>query len=68
MKNTFIILGNGFTIDFLKQYNTFLKEKGLENVHIDVQNLFRYGEVIGAPWDEKPGFLSYKTCPALWTL
>ena len=20
------------------------------------------------PWDSKPGFLSYKVCPALWTL
>ena len=35
---------------------------------INVQNLFQYGEVIGTPWDDKPGFLSYKVCPALWTL
>ncbi len=68
MKSVFIILGNGFTIDFLKKYNEFLGNKNRQSVHIDVQNLFRYGEVIGTPWDDKPGFLSYKVCPALWTL
>ena len=68
MKNVFIILGNGFTIDFINKYNDFLENKKEKRVHIDVQNLFRYGEVIGTPWDDKPGFLSYKICPALWTL
>lgn len=68
MKSVFIILGNGFTIDFLKNYNSFLKSKNMKNVHIDVQNLFHYGEVLKTPWDSKPGFLSYKVCPALWTL
>ncbi len=68
MKSVFIILGNGFTIDFLKKYNEYLESKNTKSVHIDVQNLFRYGEVIGTPWDERPGFLSYKICPALWTL
>lgn len=68
MKSVFVILGNGFTIDFLKKYNEFLQKKTGKNVCIDVQNLFRYGEVIGTPWDGKPGFLSYKVCPALWTL
>lgn len=68
MKNAFIILGNGFTIDFIKKYNDFLENKKEKNVNIDVQNLFRYGEVIGTPWNSRPGFLSYKECPALWTL
>lgn len=68
MKNTFIILGNGFTIDFLKHYNEFLNMRHEKEVQIDVSNLFRYGEIIGTPWDQRPGFLSYKNCPALWTL
>lgn len=68
MKSVYIILGNGFTIDFLKKYNEFLENKRMKNVSIDVRNLFHYGEVIGTPWDDRPGFLSYKVCPALWTL
>ena len=68
MKSVFIILGNGFTIDFLTKYNEFLENKKIKKVSIDVQNLFKYGEIIGTPWDERPGFLSYKVCPALWTL
>lgn len=68
MKSVFVILGNGFTIDFLHKYSDFLKNKGKKDIHIDVQNLFRYGEVIGTPWDSRPSFLSYKVCPALWTL
>ncbi|WP_143406939.1 hypothetical protein [Faecalibacterium sp. An121] len=65
MKKAFIILGNGFTIDFLHYYNKFdntVAEK------IDVRNLFRLGDKINSPWDSKPGFLSYKHCPNLWTL
>lgn len=68
MKSAFIILGNGFTIDFLKNFNEYLDGKNQKAVYIDVQNLFKYGEVIGTPWDTHPGFLSYKVCPALWTL
>ncbi len=68
MKSVFIILGNGFTIDFINKYNAFLESKKEKRVCINVQNLFQYGEVIGTPWDDKPGFLSYKICPALWTL
>lgn len=47
MKSVFIILGNGFTIDFLKKYNEYLDSKNKQHVRIDVQNLFQYGEVIG---------------------
>ncbi len=68
MKSVFVILGNGFTIDFISKYNAFLENKKEKRVCINVQNLFQYGEVIGTPWDDKPGFLSYKVCPALWTL
>lgn len=65
MKKAFIILGNGFTIDFLHYYAEFnptISDK------IDVRNLFRLGDKIDTPWDDKPGFLSYKHCPSLWTL
>lgn len=30
--------------------------------------MFRLGDKISTPWEEKPGFLSFKNCPALWTL
>lgn len=65
MKKAFIILGNGFTIDFLKHYSEF--EKSIFE-KIDVRNLFGYGDKISTPWEDKPGFLSFKNCPALWTL
>ena len=68
MKKLFIILGNGFTIDFLEHYNKFhIKQKNQE-VNIDVKDLFKCGENIKNPWDDRIGFLSYKFCPALWTL
>ena len=35
---------------------------------IDVSNLFRLGDRIKSPWDGKPGLLSYKNFPNLWTL
>lgn len=65
MKNAFLILGNGFTIDFLQHYSKVDKSV-LER--IDVRNLFRLGDRIRPPWDDKPGFLSYKNCPSLWML
>lgn len=64
MKNILLILGNGFTIDFLQKYSEW---KG-HDLKIDVRNLFKYGESVITPWDKKPGFLSYKNCPYLWTL
>jgi hypothetical protein len=59
-KNLILILGNGFTIDFIKQLG---KEK-----EIDARNLFSKGDKV--PWvsDNEPGFLSYKRCPNLWNL
>ncbi len=66
MKNAFIILGNGFSIDFLQHYETIVDTRITDRV--DVRNLFRLGDKISSPWNTKPSFLSYKTCPALWML
>jgi len=54
-----IFLGNGFTIDFLNQ---------LDKVDIDVINLFKNGEDVAWPENNKLGFLSYRHCPNLWNL
>ena len=62
MKNYYLILGNGFTIDFLSNLKTNNVDK------IDVANLFKNGELVPWPGNDKPGFLSYKYCPNLWTL
>lgn len=59
-KNYYIILGNGFTIDFL---HTIAKTE-----IIDASNLFSHGELVLWPGNDKPGFLSYRYCPNLWTL
>ena len=56
-----VILGNGFTIDFLTHL-------GVDKSEIDVSNLFRHGAYVPWPGDKIPGFLSYKYCPNLWTL
>lgn len=65
MKKAFIILGNGFTIDFLQHYSK-IDDSVMDK--IDVRNLFRFGDKISTPWNNKPGFLSFKNCPSLWTL
>ncbi len=59
-KKLILILGNGFTIDFIKKVN--------REDRIDVKNLFSKGDMV--PWvaDNEPGFLSYKRCPNLWNL
>ena len=59
-KSMMLVLGNGFTIDFLKTIG--------KTEDIDVINLFRKGDFI--PWvaDNEPGFLSFKRCPNLWGL
>lgn len=67
MKSVFIILGNGFSIDFLNH----LKESDLNYKsasEISLSNLFENGELVPWPGNGKPGFLSYKHCPNLWTL
>ena len=40
MKSVFIILGNGFTIDFINKYNAFLESKKEKRVRIDVKIYF----------------------------
>ena len=58
--NIFLILGNGFTIDFINHIK--------KTNEIDVCNLFRFGECVPWPSDERKGFFSYKHCPNLWNL
>lgn len=64
MKNLFIILGNGFSIDFL---NHLTSSTPVAN-ELSLSNLFENGELVPWPGDDTPGFLSYKHCPYLWTL
>ncbi|MDP5459604.1 hypothetical protein [Alishewanella sp. SMS8] len=59
-KKLFIVLGNGFTVDFLNH----IKRKE----DIDVINLFRRGAEVPWPTTRMPGFLSFKHCPHLWNL
>lgn len=47
MSNLFIILGNGFTIDFLDH---FYQSHPSFGTNIDVSNLFANGDKINAPW------------------
>ncbi len=54
-----IVLGNGFTIDFLNF---------LDRDDIDVRNLFSKGSEVPWPTSGRPGFLSFKHCPNLWNL
>ncbi len=61
-KKLYIILGNGFTIDFLNHIDPDNK------LGIDVQNLFKYGSEVTWPQSQEQGFLSYKYCPNLWNL
>jgi hypothetical protein len=62
MKNVMILLGNGFTISFLSAFSEEQKHD------ISVSNLFKNGEDVPWPGDDKTGFLSYKHCPNLWLL
>jgi hypothetical protein len=59
-KHLYIILGNGFSMDFLHHVKKFDE--------VDVRNLFRYGSCVRWPVDGEPGFLSFKHCPNLWNL
>jgi hypothetical protein len=60
MKNIYIILGNGFTLDFLFSIDKI-------NL-IDSRNLFKNGEKVPWPGNNNSGFLSFKYCPNLWNL
>jgi hypothetical protein len=61
-RDYYLILGNGFTIDFLDCLQPSLGDC------INVTNLFQNGELVPWPGNNKPGFLSYRYCPNLWTL
>ncbi len=64
-KKVNLILGNGFTIDFLR----YLSENGMATAKtINVANLFADGSTLRWPLDGRPGFLSYKHCPNLWAV
>ena len=58
-KEILIVLGNGFSIDFIKS----IDKKG-----IDLSNLFANGDNVSWPANDEPGFLSKYRCPALWQL
>ncbi|WP_419873095.1 hypothetical protein [Candidatus Pristimantibacillus sp. PTI5] len=58
-KKLMIVLGNGFTIDFLN---------AIGNKTINVMNLFKDGHCVPWPVNNESGFLSFKYCPNLWHL
>lgn len=61
MKNLLLVLGNGFTIDLLSHLKI--------TSEIDMVNLFSKGDTVNWPdGSNEQGFLSYKYCPALWSL
>ncbi len=62
-KKLVLVLGNGFTIDFLSH----LQSNGCDH-GLDVANLFRDGASVPWPTTDDPGFLSFKHCPNLWNL
>lgn len=59
-KKLFLVMGNGFSIDYLSHIG--MTEK------IDLINLFRLGTDVPWPTTGMPGFLSFKHCPNLWNL
>lgn len=59
-KKLCIVLGNGFTMDFIAQVKA--------SEIVDVRNLFRFGAEVPWPVTGDPGFLSFKHCPNLWNL
>lgn len=68
MNKKLIILGNGFSIDFISQIKS--ENKNSEEIqNISLTNLFSNGDKVPCPWDiNEKGFLSFENCPNLWTL
>ncbi|WP_026344713.1 hypothetical protein [Oceanimonas smirnovii] len=64
-KKVCIVLGNGFTIDFINFISK--KTSGIWE-DIDVSNLFSHGAFVKWPSNNQPGFLSKKYTPHLWDL
>lgn len=60
MRNAYIVLGNGFSID--------LVQKMKKSEEIDLLNLFSRGEHVLYPKTNHIGFLSRKYTPDLWNL
>lgn len=68
-KRLFIILGNGFSIDWIEeiQQSDFTELKN-EVEQISLSNLFKFGDRVPSPMDRRNSFLSHCTTPALWEL
>lgn len=64
-KKVALIIGNGFTIDFIRFIS---KNDSRVSDEINVMNLFSDGGALRWPLDGRPGFLSYKHCPNLWSI
>ncbi len=64
-KTICIVLGNGFTIDFLNHLSNTNSDIW---DNIDVSNLFAHGSLLKWPANNHPGFLSKKYTPNLWEL
>lgn len=60
MGNTYIVLGNGFSIDLMHKMG--------KSQEIDLSNLFAKGEHVVYPKTNNRGFLSRKYTPDLWSL
>ena len=60
MSKLLLLLGNGFSIDFITSIN--------KSPDINLSNLFALGHTVKFPGDKRPGFLSHQHCPSLWTL
>lgn len=60
MKSSYIVLGNGFSIDLI---NKMEKQND-----IDLQNLFSKGENVIYPKTKNKGFLSSRYTPYMWSL
>ena len=60
MGNSYIVLGNGFSIDLVQKMNKIDE--------IDLINLFSKGEHVVYPKTNNRGFLSRKYTPDLWNL
>ena len=68
MNKKLLILGNGFSIDFISQIKNDNKNND-EIQNISLTNLFFNGDKVACPWDKnEKGLLSFENCPNLWTL
>lgn len=60
MSKMLLIIGNGFSLDFINQLG--------RDDSVDLRNLFRLGHTVNFPGQNVPGFLSHRWCPNLWLL